>query len=533
MRRCRVVPFIVCGRSTYRNEVVFNVTSISYNNYSDSLFFREEMLRIFLRTQLTYLNPVKPASVYVSKNGYCEEVRKVAKRKTKRKKQKIHKDHGVVKYVMENFLTVDGRKHKNNKLGVLDTVKEDLVHHLQTNTNQLFGFSIEELVKRIDLLRATGITRNDAVILSLTIPSCLHINNNNFRNVIKTLQKHELPVEKILYKHPFVGSVEHIQLERNLGYLSTPNLKSELTDLIMNNPVLLSYQLNQNCLSILDRFGADSSQAASQQIQMSLADPGVQSNIANQLLVQSSDNNWSKENQDFFFNYNIDLAKLYQICPDILMATKETLEKSLERVVSSPFYFQPSDVESLIMSYPDVFISFHKDNVKAQVEYLEKILISNHQLYKLLSEHPDIFRDPDKFFQRVEILKTHRFKDAEIGQILAQKGGVNCFLDCDDHNDQTILKLLKLYLKHRKRDIKPIQVAYSSPICLSTKAFPNITQRLKFLRHTGKVNMITTKKRFNKKDLTLRKVIRYNQSRFLELCGSTEEEFEKFVKSIS
>ena len=466
---------------------------------------------------------------YIWKMGYCQVVIKTVKRKTKTKKQKIHKNHGVVQYVMENFQENVNKK----KLGVLDIAKDDILHKLQTDPSQILGFSIEELAKRVDLFRASGITFNDAISLSLVIPPCLHINNNNFKSVIKTMQKYGLPVEKIIYQSPYIGGFEHVQLERNLKLLNDLNLKSELLTLISKHPILLSYQLNRNSLSILENLHSGERRTITKYIEMSFDGPTVQNKVVNQLLMQREKGvKLSKDAENFFLNYDIDLNKVYQLCPDILMLSKETLEKSLDCVLSAPFYFDISDLEQLIMSYPDVFISFHQENIISQVQYLEKISTSKYRLYKLLSEHAEIFRDPDKFLQRVALFKRFRFKDADIGRLLSQKGAVNCFLDCDDYTDETLTELLKLYLKHTRRDLKPIQIIYSSPICLSTKALPIIKPRLKFLRYIEKVKDISVKLKTTKDNLTLQRIIRSDLNMFVKLCGSTLEEFEKFSQGL-
>jgi len=389
-----------------------------------------------------------------------------------------------------------------------------------------------------------GMTVNDAISLSFAIPSCFDIHLENFQNVIMCLQRYGLCAEKLLSQHPYLGAFDHNRLEENLKSMTNANLTDTVSKLIHEHPILLLYPLTETAIKVIEK---GSEHTITADLELPLRNSGVENKSVAQMLMKKEQPFEIAENvQEFFANYNINTEELYRVCPELLLSDRETLEKSLECVLSEPFYCEEEDVQMLIANHPYVFLHFHSDEVAEQVQYIERALPAHTKanMYKFLIKNAEIFREPETFFQRVALFKRFDFTDLEVGKLLiTRKGSTKCFIDCGDYSEEALVQLLNLYFpdaskkkKKKKedevRDIETIQVVYSSPICLSSRFYETIRPRLLFIRHLGKVQEISTTRKPKKDQPTLARVIRSDVKGFVEYFGSTIEEFAEFSKHL-
>lgn len=453
------------------------------------------------------------------------------KRKTKQKKQKIYRKHPVIEHV----LSLQNEAKNETVNTVLLKENENAVHSVETNRSQVLGFNVDEFRKRIDLFCACDVSLKDSVTLSLSIPSSLHINNSNFKKVLKILRAHGLPLEVVIYKYPYLGSIDHRQVQRNVDLLEEFQIQKEiLCDLVIENPLLLAYPLNKSSAEILKKssFGLDETSTMVQNLVISLETPAVENENIKKFITSSDtfDPSVNMEVIEFLSSYAIDWKKVYLECPELLLASKKTIEHCTDTLVSAPFYFSIEDIEKLLGSYPGVFLSFSQENVLAMVKYLETVTITQNHLYKILSQYPEIFQDPEKFFRRVELFKNAgTFTDKHIGLLLSQKGGTNCFIECDDFKDEVIEELLKFYLKEGDLDAK--QIIFSAPVSLSVNFKDTIELRVWYLRYIDKVKDITKRRKKQKSHVTLQTIIKADLKSFVEeFCGRTLEHYEESLK---
>lgn len=451
------------------------------------------------------------------------------KKKIRVKQQRIHSSNELVGYI-ENISNVKG-----NSSGTLGEQYKSLLHEIKVNPMQMLGFSVENISARMDMFHSAGITQKDSVALSLSIPSCLNINNSNFKKVLKLLQKYNLHSAKLLYSYPCIGSVDYRLLRRNLQILETLKLNDELSSIILENPILLVYPINKNSFEILKKthFELSESTISKENLIMPLKEPAIEFKDGHNILEKAESVVTNLEDvKEFLKDYDLDLDQIYQIAPSFLFTSVTVLEESLNVVLSQPFCLNATEVESLMMNYPDVFLAFAQKDIIAVIEFIQKVAITKDRLYKLLLNEPEIFRDPVTFFRRVKILQKHKIKDSNIGRLLAQKGGSSVLTDCEDFTDHSLEEILKFYLSGK--DITPMQIVMSAPVSISLRNWPIVKARMSYMRFLEKMKDVAPRKKSKSNKLTLQTIIRSNKKEFVELiCKSEIINYEEFCRGES
>ena len=451
------------------------------------------------------------------------------KKKIRVKQQRIHSSNELIHYI-ENISNVKG-----NLSGTLGEQYKNLLHKIKVNPMQMLGFSVENVSARMDMFYSAGITLKDSIALSLSIPSYLNINNSNFKKVLKLLQKHNLSSAKILYSYPYIGSVDYRLLRRNLQMLETLKLNGELSSVILENPILLVYPINNNSYEILKKtyFELSESTLSKENLIMPLKEPAIEFKDGHNILENAESAATRLEDvKKFLKDYDLDLDQIYRTAPSLLFTSVTVLEESLNVVLSQPFCLNATEVESLLMNYPDVFLAFAQKDIIAVIEFIQKVAITKDRLYKLLLREPEIFRDPATFFRRVKILQNHQIKDSNIGRMLAQKGGSSALTDCEDFTDHSLEEILKFYFSGK--DITPIQIVMSAPVSVSLRNWPIVKARMSYMRFLERMKDIAPQKKSKTNKLTLQTIIKSNKKEFVELiCKSELNNYEEFCRSES
>lgn len=454
-----------------------------------------------------------------------------AKKKTKGKKQKLHNENEVVKYIGKN-MEKPGKQHTQKP--VLNLDKNRILHDLQTNHSQVLGFNLEELERRVNVFKSLGVIFNDCVVLALSIPSCLNICNGNFKKIIAILKHYKLPAEEIIFKYPHIGALDHRQVKRNLELLTDELvIKSELPILVLKNPILLSYVLNKHTVELLkgSSFNLDSTYTTVANLNLSLQEKAVINSTVEKFITHNENPNmYNSEAKNFLSTYDVNPDQVYATCPEFFLVSLETLEKCCDNLSAAPFFFSAEDIQKLLTTSPEVFISFHNDDVLKQSRYIASVSTTKCRAYKLLRDYPEIFKDSDFFFKRVAMFEKYGIKEGDMGRLLAQKGGTNCFVDCEDFSDTSMTNLLEFYVS--KSDLTPLQIVVSAPVSLSMKSTNIIKARLSYLRHKNKVTVIAGKKKKKQSQITIQSVVRKDLEEFVEkVCGATMSEYDEYCKS--
>jgi len=450
------------------------------------------------------------------------------RKKTKPKKPKINKQHPVIKYMAE----MQDLEINIYKTSELKSESESLIHAIETNKSQILGFDLSEYKRRVQLFHGLGSSLSDAITLSLSIPSIFHVNNTNFKSIIKTMRQYKLSVEKIIYNYPYVGVFNSRQFESNIKLLYNHVPNGELDSLILNNPSLMMFQLDKSSLTTLVKssFKSDDNLSKLQNIKAVLNEPSVDNQELKNLLSNKDDFESSIDPKvvDLLSSYDIIWKNLYRDCPEFLATPHHEIEKCLDSITSSPFYFEVEDVEQLLKSRPDIFLLFNQSDTLEMVDYLEKIFKQKGHLFRLLNEDPEILRDPGTFFRRVEIFKKFGLKDHDIALLIAQPGGQNCFTDCEEFTDSAIEDILSFYTQGK--DLVNSQIVFSAPASLSPKFSSLVKNRINYLRSISKMNTIAKNRKRKKSHVTIQSIIKCKEDHFVNnICGTSQEEYYKFL----
>ena len=451
-----------------------------------------------------------------------KNVKNQGSKTTKERKHHLNEDHEVTLLADNCF--------RNAQNDSLSEDKSRIVHKLRTNVSQIFGFNLNVLNKRFEAIRESGLSKSDAMLLVLSIPACFEICNPNFFRVVKCFKKYDLPVLTLLRTNPFLGSIDSACLEENLKLLDEKGLKSNLLNAILRNPTLLCYPLTSealNNLKSLHSLGLDQNKL----LEASLYDPklySVEDNSLKDILDNVTSINLS-DVSEFLASYNIELERIYWLYPEFLFSSKEKLEACLDKVLSSPFFLDADNIEKLLRTRPDVFLSLSDEKVTKLIKYIEKISTVKSRAFRLLTERPEIFRYPEKFNRRCDLFKSYGFNEADIARLLAVKGGPYCLVDCDDFSHDSMTEILDFYMS--SKDLSPVQLVVSAPICFAKTHFPVIKQRFTYMRHIGMMKIIAPRKVNSIKGKpTLQSIIKCEREEFVKICQRTMEEYDRFCR---
>ena len=464
-------------------------------------------------------------SCYSMKKSKANPFRK----KSKLKKPKIHKEHPVIKYINE----IQSLKTEFAKPSILVDEASKLLHTIETSSSQVLGFDLTEFKTRIQLFHGLGSTISDSITLSLSIPSIFHVNNTNLRNIVKILRQYNLSVEKVIFTHPYIGAISKSTVENNLKLLIELVPSTELNDFILTYPTMLVFKLEKASVERLIQSDLHSDENVSKlnNIVSALESPAVENLELKRLLVNkdSFENSIEEDMVDLLESYHIDKHFMYKKCPEFLVTPVMVVEKCIEFISGSPFYFEEEDVEKLLKTHPDIILLFNHTSTLEMVNYLEGIFNQKGHLFRMLNEEPEMFRDCDTVLRRIEIFKKFGFKDNDIALILTQAGGPNFFMDCLEFTDLGIENILQFYFE--EKDLVPSQIVFSALACLSPKFENVVRERISYLRKIGKMNIIAKKRKRKQTQLTILTIVKCELGHFVNsICGTTQEHYEEFLK---
>jgi len=299
--------------------------------------------------------------------------------------------------------------------------------------------------------------------------------------------------------------------------------------------LLLSYTLTKSTLQTLKKinFNIGESSTTIENLKVSLTDTMIQNNVGDKLSGRLKPLTAVFNNAvTFLNNYDVNILQIFKTTPELFFTEADVLEKCHSVVLSEPFCITAEEVEWLLNNYPDVFLTFSSEDSQRLIKYISSVTVTTDRLYKLLLKQPEIFRDVETFFNRVELFKKYGVVKNNIGRLLAQKGGAACFTACQDFTDESLDNILQLYFS--EKDITPLQLVVSSPIALSLKSKEVITSRLPYYRSLGKMKNLAVNRKKSKSQLSVQTIIRINRTDFIEkLCSSTVDNYEDFCSKNS
>jgi len=454
------------------------------------------------------------------------------RKKVTQKKPKIHKDHPVIQYLSEVKIQEANLKTASQK-SILGVETNKLLYSLETNKAQVLGYDVTEFKTRVQLFLDLKTSLSDAISLSLAIPSIFHINDTNLRSIARILRRYNISVEKLVYKYPYVCAMNRNHVEDNLKILSEIFPKDELDNFIFNNPQMIVFKLDRTSVEKLTQHSLASDENTSKlnNIKVTLNSPAV-NNVQLDTLVPAGktfDQLIDEEMIELLTSYDIDLQYMYKLCPEFMVTPINTIEECLEYITGSPFYFEVDDVQQLLKTYPDIVLMFDNEETLKMVSYLETVFTQKGHLYRILNEDPEMLRDSDTFFRRIEIFKRFKFKKSDIALILAQPGGTSFFTDCLEFTDDRIKESLEFFFS--KTDIVPSQIVFSVQACLSPKFTKIARERVSYMRKIQKMHILVKKRKRKRSQITLKSVIKCELEHFItSICGTTQSDYDVFLR---
>lgn len=464
-------------------------------------------------------------SCYSMKKSKANPFRK----KSKLKKPKIHKEHPVIRYMNE----LHSLKIESTKPSVLENDASRLVHTMETSHSQVLGFDLPEFKTRIQLFHGLGSTITDSIALTLSLPSIFHINNTNLRSIVRVLRQFNVSVEKVIMKYPYIGATNKVTVENNLKMLSELLPIDELNDFVLTHPTMLVFKLEKSSIERLfqSSLHSDENESKIHNLLSALDSPSVENLELKELLAEKEnfENSIEEDMMDLLESYNIDLQFMYKKSPEFLVTSTTTIEKCIELISGSPFYFEEEDVEKLLKTHPDIILLFEKTSTVEMVKYLESIFKQKGHLFRLLNEEPEMLRDCETVSRRIGIFKRFGFNDDDIALLISQPGGPNFFMDCLEFTDAGIEQVLQFFFS--ENDLVSSQIVYSALACLSPKFENVVRQRISFMRKIGRMNLIAKKRKRKQSQLTILTVVKSDLEYFINsICETTQEQYDEFLK---
>ena len=475
--------------------------------------------------QLSAVVTLQYRSCYSMKKSEANPFRK----KSKLKKPKINKDHPVIKYINE----IQALKPELPKTSILEEDASKLLHTIETSSSQVLGFDLAEFKTRIQLFHGLGSTLSDSITLALSIPSIFHVNNTNLRSIVKVLRQYNLSVEKIIIQYPYIGAIGKNTVESNLKLLTELVPVDELNDFILNYPTMLVFKLEKTSIEklIQSSLHSDDNISKLHNIVAAMENPAVENLELNKLLSNKEkfEDSIEEDMNDLLESYNIDKQFMYKKCPQFLITPVMIVEKCIELISGTPFYFEEEDVEKLLKTHPDIILLFNDNSTLEMVNYLEGIFNQKGHLFRLLNEEPEMLRDSETVLHRIQLFKKFGFEDNDIALILSQAGGANFFMDCLEFTETAMENILQFYFK--ENDLVPSQIVFSALACLSPKFEHIVRERISYLRHIGKMNIIAKKRKRKRTQLTILTIVKSDLENFIKtICGTTQEHYDDFLK---
>ncbi|PFX19463.1 hypothetical protein AWC38_SpisGene16120 [Stylophora pistillata] len=447
--------------------------------------------------------------------------------KVSRSQQEIpsHKDLNLYRYVKKLETTLGrGKGSISKRWSYLLTKYLKAYNKLTCSTSllsespRILGLTPKLLEERLNFLFQIGITGRDALIIALEFPAILSWDSPNFTEMLKVLKDLNCDIVALMFKTPFVFSLDQSRVQENIHKLTSAGIaKNIIGKIISNNPLLLSFPLREQSLEIISLL-LDSHKT----LQSELTGKGVKEEEAILNLILHSAEKF-KEQVDFQENFKevISFLEEMEVSPLIIAVTNpvifstdvDTLSNSVAFLRSKPLLLDMEAVQHLLITKPEIFVNL--DSVKNRIQLLYDIVQNPTVLYSLVKTRQFLFDSKNSTVEAIiKWFQGKGIKNKEIAHIMTAK---NFFFLEKDELDEKLDYLLS-------NDGVEIEDVIKHPSCL-LKPIAYLKERVEFVKAV-KPEVLNNR---SLDDVMVSK----NELFSSEVCGSTLENYTKFVQSLN
>lgn len=394
---------------------------------------------------------------------------------------------------------------------------------LKSGSLNCLGLTTQLLEQRLNFLQQIGIKGKDALIISMEFPAILTWDSPNFSKILKILTDLNSDIIRLMCKTPFVFGLDCARVTENIRKLSAAGVTGDIIGkLVTLHPIILTFPLRDESLNIL-RLLLDyheNVQSVDDSFELGMS---VEDAVFN-LLLQPLE--ISQEQVDFQDRFKLVVSFLVelQVSPLIIAAKNpmifhsdiDILHNAIDFFTSKPLLLEMEVIQQLLISRPDIFVSFDNEAMRIRVQSLYGILQTPTALYNLILVHSSFVfeKSNTKLEDVIQWFRDIGVHDKEMRDLVTLKNffslekrelteTVNYLLSVEGVTMETIRKhpacLLKPLL-HLKARVAFIDA--EKPDALSSKDLGQI--------------MLTKNKEFAH-----------------EICGSSLEHFEQFLQSLN